>query len=349
MVAFATAGRPPRSTSRSSGIAQCRRARLGRQQLRDRLRGCATCWSSDSILGPEVASVARHSPTSGGTGTASRTGAKGDQIPLAMRVVHLTHDMEAIARRSSPDTQHSTPRASAATARTTRSSRTCSPTHGSVWFEQLDKLDPWDAVLDLEPEPHRTMEGAALDDALTVAADFIDLKSPYRPATAVDARSSPPTPPRRSGCTDDEITTVRRAALVHEFGTTAIPNSILDKRGPLTRAELDRVELHPMFTEQMLRRSPALAVLNPVAVAHHERADGSGYHKGLHGDTTRSRGVASSRRPTSTWGSRPSAPTARLLCRPAANQLRELASTGVLEHDDDRCGARGGRPRRSAA
>ena len=35
-----------------------------------------------------------------------------------------------------------------------------------------------------------------------------------------------------------------------------------------------------MLTEQMLRRSPALAQLNPFAAAHHERADGSGYHKG---------------------------------------------------------------------
>jgi HD-GYP domain-containing protein (c-di-GMP phosphodiesterase class II) len=61
--------------------------------------------------------------------------------------------------------------------------------------------------------------------------------------------------------------TLRRAALVHEFGTTAVPNSIWDKPGPLTRAEFDRVELHPMLTEQMLHRSPALAVLNPVAAA----------------------------------------------------------------------------------
>ena len=34
-----------------------------------------------------------------------------------------------------------------------------------------------------------------------------------------------------------------------------------------------------MLTEQMLRRSPALAALNPVACAHHEKCDGSGYHK----------------------------------------------------------------------
>lgn len=55
------------------------------------------------------------------------------------------------------------------------------------------------------------------------------------------------------GFADDVIVTLRRAALVHEFGTTAVPNSIWDKPGPLTRAEFDRVELHPMLTEQRVR------------------------------------------------------------------------------------------------
>ena len=34
-------------------------------------------------------------------------------------------------------------------------------------------------MLALEPEPHRVLAGAALDDALTVVADFTDLKSPF--------------------------------------------------------------------------------------------------------------------------------------------------------------------------
>ena len=86
------------------------------------------------------------------------------------------------------------------------------------------------------------------------------------------------------GLAEEDVTTLRRAALVHDFGTTAVPNSIWDKPGPLTRTEFDRVELHPMLTEQMLRRSPALAVLNPVACAHHEKCDGSGYHKRVRAD-----------------------------------------------------------------
>ena len=147
-------------------------------------------------------------------------------------------------------------------------------------------MEPWEAVLDLEPEPRRTLEGAGLDAALTVAADFIDLKSPYRAGHSRRCAQLGADAARVYGATEREIVGLRRAAMLHEFGMTAIPNSILDKHGALTRAEFDRVALHPMLTEQMLGRSAALAALNPVAAAHHEKTDGSGYHKGLRGDAT---------------------------------------------------------------
>ena len=205
-------------------------------------------------------------------------GASGTDIPLAMRVVHLSHDMEAIARHFSPE--------QALEAARDRRDRTYDPeladlfcTHGAGYLERLEKGDPWDAVLNLEPRPRRILEGDDLDKALEVAADFIDLKSPRMAGHSRRCAHLSADAATRLGCSEDEITTVRRAALVHEFGTTAISNSILDKNGALTRAEFDRVEVHPMLTEQMLRRTPALAALSPVAAAHHERADGSGYHK----------------------------------------------------------------------
>jgi HD-GYP domain-containing protein (c-di-GMP phosphodiesterase class II) len=259
------------------------------------------------------------------------TGARGDEIPLAMRVVHLTQDMEAIARHVSP--------AEALKAARDRRDRTYDPepadlfaANGRTWFDVLDKMDPWDAVLDREPEPHRILEGAELDEALTVAADFIDLKSPYRAGHSRRCAQLAADAARLLGAGDAEVTAVARAALLHEFGTTAVPNSIWDKRGPLTRAEFDRVELHTMLSEQMLRRSPALAALGPVAAAHHEKADGSGYHRGLHGDATERGahilsatdiyvGLTTERadRPAFTGGH-------------AATEVRRLASAGVLEH-----------------
>src|SRR6478735_5316479 len=104
--------------------------------------------------------------------------AQGEAIPLPMRVVHLSHDMEAIGRLFSPE--------QALEAARDRSGRTYDPAladlfaeHGAGWFDRLGETEPWDAVLALEPEPHRVLTGAELDAALTVVADFVDLKSPY--------------------------------------------------------------------------------------------------------------------------------------------------------------------------
>ncbi len=263
-------------------------------------------------------------------GTGFPAGASGDAIPLAMRVVHLSHDMEAHGRIYSPTEALEVARE--------RSGRTYDPelvelleAHGLSWFDQLGKLEPWDAVLDLEPQPHRTLDGAQLDDALMVVADFIDLKSPYMAGHSRRCAQLAAHAAGLLGLGDSDIATLRRAALVHEFGTTAIPNSIWDKPSQLTRAEFDRVERHTMLTEQMLRRSPALAVLNPIAAAHHEKKDGSGYHKGLRAD------AADPGASLLTAADMFVALTTDRADRPAfspehaASELRRLAAGGVLD------------------
>ena len=214
------------------------------------------------------------------SGTGYPAHAKGEAIPLAMRVVHLSHDMEAIGRVFSPQR--------ALEAVRERRDRTYDPAladlliaHGSGWFERLRKIDPWHAVLALEPAPHRLLEGEALDQALQVAADFIDLKSPYRAGHSRRCAELSVSAARVLGFSKEAASTLYRAALVHDFGIIGVPNSIWDKPGSLTRAEFDRVELHSMLTDQILRRSPALDELNPVASAHHEKCDGSGYHRRL--------------------------------------------------------------------
>ena len=256
--------------------------------------------------------------------------ASGETIPMPMRVVHLSQDMEAIGRLFSP--------VKAIEAAHDRRDRTYDPAlvdlfvkHGSGWFAKLARLEPWDAVLDLEPEPRRLLNGAALDNALTVAADFIDLKSPYMAGHSRKCAELSADAVRTLGFADDAVTAVRRAALVHDFGTTAVSNSILDKRGSLTRAEFDRIELHPMLTEQMLRRSPALAMLNPVAAAHHEKCDGSGYHKRTRADQADAGAcvLAATEIYIGMTSERPH--RGAFAEADAAEELRRLASLGLLE------------------
>jgi HD-GYP domain-containing protein (c-di-GMP phosphodiesterase class II) len=254
----------------------------------------------------------------------------GEAIPLPMRIVHLSHDMEAIGRLFSPE--------HAIDAARDRRDQTYDPAladlfieHGAGWFDRLRETEPWDAVLALEPEPRRMLEGEALDRALEVAADFIDLKSPFMGGHSRRCAQLATDAARVLGLPEEAATMLRRAALVHDFGTSGVPNSIWDKPGQLTRTEFDRVELHPMLTEQMLRRSPALAVLNPFASAHHEKCDGSGYHKRVRADS----GDAGACLLAATeiyMGL-----TAERADRPpfsnedAAGELRRLESEGVLE------------------
>ncbi len=216
-----------------------------------------------------------------GKGFPTHTG--GEAIPLSMRVVHVSHDMEAIGRLFSPER--------ALEAARERSGSTYDPAladlfceHGVAWLDRLRETEPWDAVLALEPEPHRLLDGEELDDVLAVAADFIDMKSPYMGGHSRRCAQLAADAARVLGLPEEQTTSLRRAALVHDFGITAVSNAIWDKPGALTRTEFDRVELHPLLTEQMLRRSRALSALNPIASSHHEKCDGSGYHKRVRAD-----------------------------------------------------------------
>lgn len=70
---------------------------------------------------------------------------------------------------------------------------------------------------------------------------------------------------------------------MHDLGRAGIPSGIWDRPGPLRDSEWELVRLHGYYAERALARSPRLAPLAVIAGAHHERLDGSGYHRGSAG------------------------------------------------------------------
>jgi HD-GYP domain-containing protein (c-di-GMP phosphodiesterase class II) len=60
--------------------------------------------------------------------------------------------------------------------------------------------------------------------------------------------------------------------------------TVWEKPGRLTDGNWEQVRLHPYLTERIFARSPALAPLGALGSLHHERVDGSGYHRGARGD-----------------------------------------------------------------
>ena len=73
------------------------------------------------------------------------------------------------------------------------------------------------------------------------------------------------------------------SALLIDIGRVGVSSSVWDRPGPLGPVEWERVRLHSYWTERILRRCSAFAHLAPLAAAHHERLDGSGYHRAAKG------------------------------------------------------------------
>jgi HD-GYP domain-containing protein (c-di-GMP phosphodiesterase class II) len=71
--------------------------------------------------------------------------------------------------------------------------------------------------------------------------------------------------------------------LVHDIGLHGLPATILDKPGPLSASEAERMRMHAYYTERMLARPEPLARIGAIASLANERCDGSGYHRGLAG------------------------------------------------------------------
>jgi HD-GYP domain-containing protein (c-di-GMP phosphodiesterase class II) len=151
--------------------------------------------------------------------------------------------------------------------------------------EILRDLDEttWDQVIDAEPLPRPPLGDEEFDSVLEVVADIVDLKSPWFSGHSRGVADLAARAVQAAGMPERDVVATRRAGLVHDIGRTAIPNSIWDKTQPLAEGDRERVRLHAYYTERMLRRPAALAGLAAVAASHHERLDGSGYHRAIRG------------------------------------------------------------------
>ena len=76
------------------------------------------------------------------------------------------------------------------------------------------------------------------------------------------------------------------AAPMHDVGKIGIPDSILQKTGPLTADEWSIVKRHPAIGAGIIGRhnNELLEMTRVIALTHHEKWDGSGYPRGLKGE-----------------------------------------------------------------
>ena len=88
---------------------------------------------------------------------------------------------------------------------------------------------------------------------------------------------------KRMGIRGEDLTHVRRGALLHDIGKIGVPDSILLKPGKLTEEEWVIMRKHPVYAFEMLSPIAYLRKAIDIPYCHHERWDGTGYPRGLKG------------------------------------------------------------------
>jgi putative nucleotidyltransferase with HDIG domain len=151
---------------------------------------------------------------------------------------------------------------------------------GPELLAELEAADVVEAAVAAEPAPVVSVSEHGLDAVCRAFGDAVDLKSPFHHGHSAGVASLAEGAARSLNLSDEDTASLRRAALLHDIGRAAVPNGVWERPGPLTSGDWERVRLHAYHSERIVSRCGPLASVAPLAGMHHERLDGSGYHRG---------------------------------------------------------------------
>lgn len=201
-------------------------------------------------------------------------GLRGEEIPLAARFTQVAYDALLLQAHTGAVERV---RSAGGTLYDPAVVRLLAPDDAT---DVAGLLSPWEAALALEPGGPTPLSDEQLDGACRAAADFADLKSPWLLGHSSAVAELAEAAGWRLRLPAAEVATLRRGALLHDLGRAAVSSGVWDRAGPLDTGDWELVRLHPYHAERALTRSAALEPFGALAGLHHERLDGSGYHRG---------------------------------------------------------------------
>jgi HD-GYP domain-containing protein (c-di-GMP phosphodiesterase class II) len=207
---------------------------------------------------------------------------RGDALPLPMRLLHVARDISLFLTASGPDEARATIERRSGAAYDPQLAELATRNFADL-LADLDETRMWEQAIEIEPFPQRWIAGEQVDAAFRAIATLTGLKSPWLREHSTDVAELAEAAAWRAGLPADSVSLLRRAALAHDLGRVGVSNAIWEKPAPLGFGEWERVRLHPHFTERAFAQSVALAPVGMLAGTHHERLDGSGYHRGTRG------------------------------------------------------------------
>jgi HD-GYP domain-containing protein (c-di-GMP phosphodiesterase class II) len=143
----------------------------------------------------------------------------------------------------------------------------------------LDIVSPRLYSLLLHEGPFRRVE-IGLADISQISELFrniIDFRSRFTSTHSSGVAASAAMLTRLFGLTETETKLMEVAGNLHDLGKLAIPNSILEKPGKLTKKEMAIMKSHTYYTYSVVNTIGGLQQIAEWAAYHHEKLDGSGY------------------------------------------------------------------------
>jgi HD-GYP domain-containing protein (c-di-GMP phosphodiesterase class II) len=209
-------------------------------------------------------------------------GVGGEALPLPSRLLHVARDYSLFLSAAGADDARSVLAQRAGAAYDPSLAELGARHFGEVCAE-LDDTRMWEHALESEPFPQARLSGDGIDAGFAAFAALTGLKSPWLREHSTGVADLAEAAAWRLGLQAQDVAFLRRAALAADLGRVGVSNAIWEKPEPLGFGEWERVRLHPHFTERAFAQSQALAPIGLLAGSHHERLDGSGYHRGLRG------------------------------------------------------------------
>lgn len=208
---------------------------------------------------------------------------KGEANRLSARIVQLARDAEIFYRMGGIETTVAVIRQRTGAKYDPRIAESfCQEAHRLA--ATIEGPSAWEAVLGRDLGAQQRMTNSQFDTAIRAIADFVDLKSPWLTGHSRGVAELAGAAARWLGWQERDAVAVQRAGYLHDLGRVGISSGIWDKAAPLTDEEWEQVRLHSYYTERVLARPGILARLGVLAAGHHERLDGSGYHRHIPAD-----------------------------------------------------------------
>ena len=229
----------------------------------------------------EPISVALHDVHERWNGSGAR-GLRADAIAPAARIARVATDAVFLAALGDPRTVTDTLRRGAG--------KMLDPHVVAVFTANARELlaeatagDPRTRILETERTPAVEIDEADLAMVAAAFGDLADIKTPFTHGHSSEVARLSVAAATQLRLDRQTIAQLGVAALLHDVGHVGISNAVWEKPGPLTTAEWEQARLHPYYSERILSSSSALTPMAPIVGLHHERLDGSGYHRGCGG------------------------------------------------------------------